>query len=168
MRHLSREGDDVGDGAERKQRADMLGERGIAEQAVRHRLAAQHCVRKRDRARDVAHVDPQAFAKRRHLVPGRCGISLIVGERRDMHRRELRQRLEHMPATDAVAAIRRPGRAVHQKQDFGHYPNPRAISGPIRFATHSGSLFQRSTWRRYFALVGLVSRAVSPGASQRA
>ncbi len=95
-------------------------ERGAAEQAVRHRIAGQDRLRERKRARCLAHFDRQAFAKRRHFFASERGVGLIVGERRDMHRRELRQRLEHMPAADPVAAVGGPWRAVNEEQDFGH------------------------------------------------
>lgn len=168
LRHLPRKGDDMAHLADREQRADMLGKRGAAEQAVRRRFAAQDCRRERDGARYAAHLDAQAPAKRREFRLGDGGILGRIGERSDMDGRELCQRLEHVPAADAVAAVGGPGRTVDQKQDLGHYPSPRAISGPMRFAAHSGSFFQRSTCSRYLALVGLVSRGRSPGASQRA
>ncbi len=124
LRHLARESDDMGDLALPQQAADMAGERGIAEQAVRNGLAAQHRRRERERAGDVAHFDAQALAQRRHLAARDLRLGLIVGERGDMDGGELRQRLEHMPTADTVAAVGGPGRAVDEEQDFGHQPLP--------------------------------------------
>src|SRR3546814_11485963 len=90
--------------------------RGAAKQAVRHRIAGQDGPRKRERARCLAYYDRQAFAKRCHLVARERGVGFIVGERCDMHRRELRQRLEHMPAAAAVAAVGGPWRAVKDRK----------------------------------------------------
>jgi hypothetical protein len=45
---------------------------------------------------------------------------IVIGQRGDMDRRKLRQRFEHVPATDAIAAVGGPRRAVDEKQDFGH------------------------------------------------
>ena len=74
LRHLPREGDDMAHLADREQRADMFGKCGAAEQAVRHRFAAQDCRRERDGARYAAHLDAQAPAKRREFRLGDGGI----------------------------------------------------------------------------------------------
>jgi hypothetical protein len=59
-----------------------------------------------------------------------------------------------------------------QKQDLAaitarcgcDHPSPRAIHGPIRLATGSGSFFHISIRREWVALVGSASRGALPGA----
>ena len=64
-----------------------------------------------------------------------CGI---VRQRADMHRRDLRKAAQDVVRTDLVAAIGRERDPVGEEQDFAH-PNPRAIIGPMRLASGSGS-----------------------------
>src|SRR5690606_13704731 len=55
-------------------------------------------------------------------------------------------------------------------QNFGtgDHPSPRAIRGPRRFVTESGSRFQRAMRAIWRELVGSVSRGSTPGAVQLA
>ena len=130
MRHLARKRDDMRHASQREQRADMFGKMGVIEQPVRHRLAAQHRLRESHGTRHVAHFDRQALAERRQLLARHRCIGRRIGERGNMHWRELRQRFEHMPAADPVAAVGRPWSAVHKEQDFGH--QPRTLTEPAR------------------------------------
>ncbi len=68
-------------------------------------------------------------------------IRLAFGKAPDMHRRQLRQRLQHMVRTDLVATVGRERQAMGEEEDITLHPSPRAIIGPRRLAIGNGSRF---------------------------
>jgi hypothetical protein len=103
-----------------------------------------------------------ALAEARPIAPERRqvgGIGLVVREAGEMDAAERAEMLQDVPRADLVAAIGRVRDAVGEEEDVAHQPSPRAIGGPSRFASGSGSFFQSATWSRYLGLKGLVSRA---------
>ena len=81
---------------------------------------------------DVA-AQTRQFGLSRAVGPG-------FGEAADMHGRQIGERLQHVMRADLVAPVGRERQPVGEDQDFAH-PSPRAISGPSRLATASGSRF---------------------------
>src|SRR3546814_3279151 len=60
-----------------------------------------------------------------------------------MDRRDLRHPLQQVIGPDLVAPIRRKGDAMAEEEYLPPHPSPRAMNGPMRFATGRGSFFQR-------------------------
>ena len=119
---------------------------GMIEERDQHRLAFGEAGEARNQLRPVA---PQHALAGRDLrqIGGEAHVAIIIGEAADMHRRDLRQALQHVAGADLVAAIGRKGHAMAEEQDVAAHPRPRAISGPTRLATGSGSFFHRSIRR---------------------
>src|SRR3546814_17111595 len=97
-----------------------------------------------------AHRLPQGREMRR--------IPLVIGETGEVHAREPPQMLQHVPGADLVAPVRRIGNAMGEEENLVHQPRPRAMGGPKRLASQSGSFFQAATCRRYLGSSGLISR----------
>ena len=76
------------------------------------------------------------------------GVSHVVwriAQSSDMHRRDLSQGLQDIPAPDLVAPVRRKRNTVGEKQDFARHPSPREIKGPIRLASQRGNFCHAAT-----------------------
>ena len=69
-----------------------------------------------------------------------------------MDRAERRQMPEQVPRADLVAPVGRIGDAVGEEEDLRHQPSPRAISGPSRLASQSGSFCQAATLQPVFRI----------------
>ena len=68
-----------------------------------------------------------------------------IHQRTHMHRRNLAQSLEHIPASDLVASVGRKGHAVGKEQNLAAHPSPRESIGPSRLASHKGSFCHAAT-----------------------
>src|SRR5690606_22257633 len=77
------------------------------------------------------------------------------------------QRFQYVVRTDLVAAVRWKWHPVGQEQDAAH-PRPRAIIGPSRLASDSGSLRHTAILAACRSLWGSASRGGAPGAVQLA
>ena len=118
----------------------------MVKQRHQHRLALGKAGEARNQLRPVAPQHALAGGDLRQ-IGGQAHIAIIVGKAADMHRRDLRQALQHMAGANLVAAIGRKGNAMAQEQNVAAHPRPRAISGPIRLATGSGNFLHRSIRR---------------------
>ncbi len=103
-----------------------------------------------------------------HQRTQRRAVLPVVGERAEMDGAERGQVSQQVEGADLVAAIGRERHAVGEKQQFAHQPSPRAIGGPRRLASHSGSRCHAATWSRYLGLSGLISRGGTPSAVRTA
>ena len=146
MRHLRGIGEDRTDRSLVKRLPHPAMQAGMVEQRHQHRLALGKAGEARNQFRPVAPQHALGGGDLRQ-IGGKAHVAIIVGKAADMHRRDLRQALQHVAGADLVAAIGRKGNAVAQEQNVAVHPRPRAISGPIRLATGSGNVFHRSMRR---------------------
>ena len=101
-----------------------------------------------------------------HRLPERgqvSGVGRIVGEAGEMDAGELPQRLQQVPGANLVAPVRRKRDAMGKEEHVIH-PSPRAIGGPRRLASRSGSFCQAATLSLYRGLVGFIWRGAAPSA----
>ena len=94
-------------------------------------------------------------------------IALVVGEAGEMDPAERREMLEQVPRADLVAPVGRERDPVGEEENVLH-PSPRAICGPIRLASGSGSFFHKATCSRYLGSSGLTERGAAPSAVRTA
>ncbi len=148
--HLARKGEDGADRVAGEQPLDEGAQLRAVEQAEGNRLARDQ----RERAGgglaagphlDMGFAEPAAERglERRQVR----GVRFVVRKAGEVDPAERREMLEQVPRADLVAPVGRKGDAVGEEEDVLH-PRPRAIGGPIRLASQSGSRCQAAIRKR--------------------
>jgi hypothetical protein len=90
------------------------------------------------------------------------GVGFVVGEAGEMDPAEAGEMPQLVERADLVAAVGRIGDSVGEVEQLRPQPSPRAMGGPIRLASGSGSFFQSATCSRYLGSSGLTERWKPP------